>query len=429
VIIRFEVGNFLSIKDRACLDLRATTDAEHRDTHTQDVEGATLLRSVAIYGANGSGKSNVLGALAFMQQIVRNSSKDSQQDEEIEVTPFLLSTETEAAPSFFEIELLFEGVRYRYGFEVTRERVQSEWLFCATSAREAELFTREQGAITCNPERFKEGRDFTERTRDNALFLSVNAQFAGEVSTRVLRAISACRFVNANRPDRLLLFQTARRLQDETFRARSLQLLEAADLAIKGMRVDEQSPPELTIDQERGAFQIEVRGRAGSLIKTLHDKFSAEWEKVGQVEFDLLSSESGGTIRFVGLLAPIVETLEQGGVLVVDELDARMHPLMTRFLVNLFHSSTNLAGAQLIFATHDVNLLSNRYFRRDQIWFTEKDRYQATHLYSLADYRVDGAKVRKDASFAKDYLLGKFGAVPFIGDFMMPAPEAPPDAS
>jgi len=124
-----------------------------------------------------------------------------------------------------------------------------------------------------------------------------------------------------------------------------------------------------------------------------------------------------------------VETLEQGGVLVVDELDARMHPLMTRFLVNLFHGSTNLAGAQLIFATHDVNLLSNRYFRRDQIWFTEKDRYQATHLYSLADYRADGAKVRKDASFAKDYLLGKFGAVPFIGDFMMPAPETPPDAS
>lgn len=244
----------MSIKDRVRLDLRATADVEHRDTHTQDVDGETLLRSVAIYGANGSGKSNVLGALAFMQQLVRNSSKDSQQDEEIEVSPFLLSTETEAAPSFFEIELLFDRVRYRYGFEVTRKRVESEWLFSATSSRVAELFTRDRAGISYNSERFKEGRDFSERTRDNALFLSVNAQFAGEVSTRVLRAISACRFVNANRPDRVLLSHTARRLQDEAFRSRSLQLLEAAELAIKGMRGDEPPPPELLIDQERGAF-------------------------------------------------------------------------------------------------------------------------------------------------------------------------------
>jgi AAA15 family ATPase/GTPase len=130
----------------------------------------------------------------------------------------------------------------------------------------------------------------------------------------------------------------------------------------------------------------------------------------------------------VGLLAPIVEALERGSVLLVDELDARMHPLMTRFLVDLFHGPFNPAGAQLIFATHDVNLLSNKYFRRDQVWFTEKDRYEVTHLYSLADYRVDGDKVRKDASFAKDYLLGKFGAVPFIGDFMIQPSEAKPNA-
>lgn len=429
MIIRFEVGNFLSIKDRVSLDLRATTDSEHRETHTWEANGEALLRSVAVYGANGSGKSNVLNALAFMQQFVRNSSKDSQQDEEIEVTPFRLSTETEHAPSFFEIELLFEGVRYRYGFEVTRERVESEWLFSATSSREAELFTRERDAINYNSERFKEGRDFVARTRGNALFLSVNAQFAGEVSSRVLRAIAACRIVNANRPDRIMLAGTARRLQDEAFRTLSIQLLEAADLAIKGVRVDDPPPRELLLDQERGSFQFSPFARAANAIKTLHDKYSADQQKVGQVEFDLLRSESGGTIRFVGLLAPIVETLEQGGVLIVDELDARMHPLMTRFLVNLFHGPANPAGAQLIFATHDVNLLSNRYFRRDQIWFTEKDRYQITHLYSLADYRIDGTKVRKDASFAKDYLLGKFGAVPFIGDFMIPASEIKSDAS
>lgn len=194
---------------------------------------------MAIYGANGSGKSNVLAALAFMRSFVQNSSKETQQDEEIEITPFRLSTETEGAPSFFEIELLFESVRYRYGFEATRDRIHSEWLFAATSAKEAELFTRENNEITFNSERFKEGREFVQRTRSNALFLSVNAQFAGEVSSRVLRAIIASRFVNSNRSNRSMTLYTARRLQDDGFRSLALRLLETADLTIKGVRVSE----------------------------------------------------------------------------------------------------------------------------------------------------------------------------------------------
>jgi AAA15 family ATPase/GTPase len=215
-------------------------------------------------------------------------------------------------------------------------------------------------------------------------------------------------------------------LQDEVFRLQALQLLEAADLAIKGVRVE--NPPQREPIETTENAEPQIFVRIASVIKTLHAKYSAEKVSIGQIEFDLLRSESGGTIRFVGLLAPMVEALERGSVLLVDELDARMHPLMTRFLVDLFHGPSNPGGAQLIFATHDVNLLSNKYFRRDQVWFTEKDRYEVTHLYSLADYRVDGDKVRKDASFAKDYLLGKFGAVPFIGDFMIQPTEAKPNA-
>lgn len=427
-MLRFEVGNFLSIRDRMSLDLRASADTEHRETNTKTVDGETVLRSVALYGANGSGKSNVIAALGFFRDFVRDSSKDSQQDEEIGAIPFRLSTETEREPSFFEIELLFEGVRYRYGFEATSERVHAEWLFSAASSREAELFTRELDTITINQERFKEGREFLTRTRKNALFLSVNAQFDGEVSTRVLRAIQTIRFVRGgNRPDRMTLAETARRLEDETFRVRALRLLEAADLTIKGLRVDNPAARELPDPSEARTLEVSY-ARAFSAIKTLHAKYSAEKQKVGEVEFDLLRSESGGTVRFVGLLVPIVDTLEQGRVLIVDELDARMHPLMTRFIVSLFHGPSNPEGGQLIFATHDVNLLSNRYFRRDQVWFTEKDRYEATHLYSLADYRREGEKVRKDASLAKDYLLGKFGAVPFIGDFMVPQSETIPHA-
>lgn len=419
MLLRFEVGNYRSIKGRAVLDFRASSDAEHRDENTVELNGERVLRSIGLYGANGSGKSNVIRALDFMTYFTFFSVV-GQTDEAIDVSPFLLTAENENAPSFFEIEILTGQARYRYGFEVSQSAVLTEWLFSATSSREAELFTREGMAIACNPNSFREGRELIERTRPNALFLTVCAQFNGEIASRIMRAMRAFRTFSSSAMDRNIVRATARRLSDPEFHARALEMLAAVDFPIRNLRVEQPS-----VDVTDLPAAVVKRVPPPGAIKTTHRIYSADNKHIGEREFNLLDAESGGTIRFVGMMAPIIEGLRSGSVVVIDELDARLHPLMTRFLVKLFHSTTNSRNAQLLFATHDVNLLSNRYFRRDQIWFTEKDEFEATHLYSLAEYRIDGEKVRKDASFAKDYLLGKFGAVPFIADFMLPLqPEA-----
>lgn len=416
MLLRFEVGNFRSIRDRVVLDLRASADSSHSETNLFQHEGQErLLRTVALYGANGSGKSNVLRALDFVTDFAYFSAIASQQDSPIDVEPFRLCERTESQPSFFELEAVAGGVRYRYGLEVSAQAVHSEWLFEARTSREAKLFTRVGSQIEVNEERFREGRDLVEKTRSNASFLSVCAQFNGEVSRAALSALHSVMFARESRVYATSVRRTSRRLEDDRFRNAALKLLAAADLTIRGLRVE---PPELQPNPNERVY------RPPGPIKTLHRKYSAENVPIGEVEFDLLENESAGTVRFVSLLAPIVDGLADGRVVVADEMDSRMHPLMTRFLVQLFQGPTNTSGAQLIFATHDVNLLSNKFFRRDQIWFTEKDRAEATHLYSLADHRQsDGELVRKDASFARDYLLGKFGAVPFIGPFMIETPD------
>ncbi|MDR1283943.1 MAG: AAA family ATPase [Opitutaceae bacterium] len=422
MLLRFEVGNFRSIKDRMVLDLRASADSSHRETNTFSLTDEPVLRSAALYGANGSGKSNVLRGLKFLTDFAYFSATGTQQDSEIDVIPFRLCTETESGPSFFELETVRDGIKYRYGLEVSRRRVHAEWLFEARSSREAMLFTREGNEIICNPDRFREGKNLVTRTRPNASFLSVCAQFNGEVASRALATIASVIITPDARIYQNGISRTLMRLGEENFQQRALEMLAAADLTIKGLRVDSSNRQTEFLSL---ANPVDVYSK---VIKTIHKKYTANQEPVEDVEFDLLADESAGTVRFVSLLAPFIDGLAGGHVVVADELDSRMHPLMTRFLVSLFHGPANTNGAQLIFATHDVNLLSNKYFRRDQIYFTEKDRAEATHLYSLADYRVEGDRVRKDASFAKDYLLGKFGAVPFIGDFMITQPDAKANA-
>lgn len=155
-------------------------------------------------------------------------------------------------------------------------------------------------------------------------------------------------------------------------------------------------------------------------VKTIHKKFDKEGKQTALEIFDIDSHESEGTKKLFSLAGPLMDTLKNGRILFIDEFDARLHPLITYEIIRLFNSNkTNPKNAQIIFATHDTNLLSNKLFRRDQIWFAEKDKGGATHLYSLAEY-----KVRNDASFENDYIQGKYGAIPFIGDLKQLFEEA-----
>ncbi len=407
---QFTVSNWASFKTPMTLSLEASPDTEHEETNVINVCDKRLLRSAVIYGANASGKSNLISAMQFCRSFTISSSREGQIEEEIATEPFRLDVECEKKPSHFEVVFIKGGTRFRYGFEVDRKRVHSEWLFSTSSSREAELFVREGNEITTNSEKFKEGKGLAEKTRPNALFLSVVAQFNGEISAAVVKWFLDLRFLSATRNPAIRF--TAERLSDPSFAARVLDMSRIADLAIEGLIPKISYYKEEDLPGFAGTSPHPFLNRVKEVeVKTQHKQFDSNNRLTGLVEFDLQKDESDGTKKYLSMTGPIIDTLETGKVLVVDELDARLHPLLSRAIVLFFNSVKNHKNAQLIFATHDTNLLTRKLFRRDQVWFTEKDAYGVSNLYSLSEF-----KVRKDASFGKDYILGKFGAIPFIGD-------------
>jgi len=431
MLIEFSVSNYRSFRDRVTLSMEAADIASQPPSlDEQNVftasRGLRLLTSAVVYGANASGKSNLVAAINVMRKLVLNSSRDRRASRLIGVEPFRLSTATETAPSLFEIVFLVDGTQYRYGFAVDRRVVVEEWLYQLGKAREATLFVRDGQEIRVNPRTFREGRDLEFRTRPDALFLSVVAQFDGAIAQRLTEWFDALD-VNTGVMDwgdmafALAGFETSphRRTIEELIRRldTGIERLEIERLPLTGDILDDL--PEL-FTQTRFAFLDELfPGETVEFfrVNTYHQRFDAEGRPVDRVAFDLERHESAGTQRLFALAHPIVRALKRGGVLVIDEFDARLHPNLAMELIRLFNDpTTNPHHAQLIATTHNTNLLSARLFRRDQVWFVEKSRQGASDLYSLVEYRIDGKIVRNDASFEKDYILGRYGAIPFIGD-------------
>lgn len=412
-MIEFSVSNFLSFKERMLFSMVASNDDALQESNVFEAGKQRLVKSAVVYGANASGKSNLLNAMSFMRYMVLTSSKDTQANEDIDVDRFKLSTECEGKPSLFEIVFIRKGCTYRYGFEVDRKKVHSEWLYSIPKTKEAELFVREGNKIKVNTVRFKEGRDLNDKTRENALFLSVCAQFNGKISTDILTWVRYVNFISGLHDHGLGV--TVKKLKEPEQKRRIMEITRIADLCIDDIEGSTEKPTLENLPKdmpEEMKKDILKRDMMFVELKTVHRKFGANKEEVGKVTFDIEENESGGTQKYLSMAGPILDTIENGKILVIDELDARLHPLLTQAIVALFNSPANRTNAQLIFASHDTGLLNNKLFRRDQIWFTEKDHYGATSLYSLVELRG----VRKEASFGKDYVLGKYGAIPFIGD-------------
>lgn len=254
---------------------------------------------------------------------------------------------------------------------------------------------------------FKEGKGLILRTRSNALFLSVVAQWNGAMATKLVAWFQNVGVLFDMGSAALPYFV----FDHEEIRRSTLQLIKAMDIDIIDFSVEEiplqDSAPSVSIGESTS-----TKGVQEKRIKTKHQKYDEGGKVVDNVEFLLLENESHGT-RKLFLLAPVVTlALKLGLVIFVDELEVKLHPILTLRIIELFNNKdTNPNNAQLIFTSHDTNLLSHNYFRRDQIWFTEKDKYGATHLYSLAEF-----KIRNDASFGRDYVHGKYGAIPFVGN-------------
>jgi hypothetical protein len=417
MLIEFEVGNYLSFKNPVRLSMIAANPIkEFLDENTFQAGQFHLLRSAAIYGANAGGKSNLIRAMGFAKMFVRTSATEMQIGDEIRVTPFKFDVATENTPSHFELCFLIDNLRYRYGFEVSRKSVEREWLFFAEKQKEQPLFLRSGDRIEITDD-FKEGKGLEEKTRNNALFLSVVAQFNGEIAVKIMKWFIGFRTLHGLH-DRYYEKFTTSLLQKEESRQQLLNLIKWADVGIEDLVANElpneesiKSEQQDTVDKQKRSIAKQTK------ISTTHKRFE-DGVKKDVVNLDFSSEESEGTKKLFHIAGPILDCFENGYIVCIDELDAKLHPLITKAIVNLFNSSnTNPKNAQLIFATHDTNLLQYANLRRDQIWFVEKNQETATDLYSLAEFKLpDGKKVRNDADVEKNYIRGRYGAVPFLGD-------------
>jgi AAA15 family ATPase/GTPase len=419
MLLEFSVGNFLSFKTKTTLSLAATSIKEHIDTNIFSTQRLDLLKGAVVYGANASGKSNFIRAMSTMRRLVIQSFDQSSADE-LDVTPFLLSTETEKAPSFFEAIFIIDNIRYRYGFEVNNKQVHAEWLFEAPKNAEKPMFLREYDGIEVM-KNFPEGKDLEGRTRDNALFLTVTDQFNGKIAKKIMLWFNNFITISGLTHEGYKGV-TFGMLENKQTSPKLLNFYKKLDMGFDDISINKKpfDPKELPKDMPEGFVKQLITDLEGAFkidIKTIHKKYNNENKIVGHVEFDMRNQESSGTNKIFNISGPVFDVLNDGGVLVIDELDASLHPLLTLAVTRLFNSKQfNPNNAQLIFATHDTNLLHYGNYRRDQIYFIEKDQFGASDMYSLVEYKEEGKTIRKDRSFEKDYIEGRYGAIPFIGN-------------
>lgn len=430
MLIEFTVENYLSFKDETTFSMVAdksiSKDLESNKFLEPVSKKFELLKSAVIYGANASGKSNLLKSLAFMKQKVFTSFRDSliNNEESQDINNFKLSSSTENKPSMFEVIFIQNNKRYRYGFEIDNKKVCSEWLFYVPEKRETNLFKREGNKFKIN-ESFKEGKGLEEKTREDVLFLSLVAQFNGSISKEILDWFNKITYISGIEGRFNRSYSILKAKQDPVFKEKLIHFLKKLDVGIEDINIIELSSEEQlkklpnNIPNEIKSL-IEAFGTKGkSLFATIQrNKYDEQENTKELVSFDIESMESDGTKKIIALLAYWLDILENSKILIIDELDSSLHSLLTIEMIKLFHStSSNPKNAQLIFSLHDTTILSNEFFRRDQIWFIEKDPFGASDLYSLVEYKLDNdTKVRNDASYNKNYLKGKYGSIPFLGN-------------
>ncbi len=419
MIVEFTVGNFLSFNHKRTLTFEAKGISELKsNVFIQNKH--QLLRSVVVYGANSSGKSNLIKALDRMRDNVLLSVKLNDSDE-LDYSPFLLSSESEYAPTFFEVIFIDDKVKYRYGFEYNQTEIVNEWLFVGNNSKtEKPLFIRTKDGIAVT-DKFEEGKGYETATNDNRLFISLIAQLRGAISKKILKWFKNVGVLSGLEHKDYNVFSLVVLHKQLEGCTESLALFQNLRLGFKELTIQESEFNPLNLPDElpknvKSKLVKELTGKTQLTLKTTHNKFDKNGHIVGEVLFDADEQESAGTNKIVHLSGPIFDTLISGKILIIDELDAKLHPLITIYIINLFNNpSTNPNNAQLLFATHDTNLLSIDTFRRDQIWFTEKDDTEQTDLYSLHDFNLpDGTKVRSDANIEKNYIRGRYGAIPFI---------------
>jgi len=414
MLIEFCVKNFRSLRDEQVLSLVAAKDNSLSDTNTllTGIKAVPrILPSAVIYGANASGKSNLIKALQYMRGVVVESATMIQPGQTYAVQPFRFDPSSEKEPTEFEVAFVLDHVRYQYGFTMTSKRIVSEYLLVYKAFKPQQWFKRHYDSA-----QDKDVYDFgtglkgpkilwEKATRPNALFLSMAVQLNSE-DLRPVFDWFVRNLVIFNEQSQLNPQPAIQLLKNVESKKRICDFLTTADISISDIEVITSKVPGQKVHFDLTAGKTEVRSEE---IEENRLRFTHVTEQ-GKAVFDF-DDESGGTRILVFLAAPILDILDKGLTLVIDELDTSLHTLLVRELVRLFHRpEINRRGAQLIFTTHDTSLLdAPDLFRRDQIWLVEKDSSQASTLVAVAEFSP-----RKNEALGKGYLSGRYGGIPFL---------------
>lgn len=406
--------NFTSFKDEAVFSMVSSENLTEKlcKNRVEIDKDFHLLKVASIFGANASGKSNLLIALNFVKRFMKNSMRDfGGIDTEL---TFLLDDVSKNNPTEFELSFLMSEKVITYSFSLQNGRVISEHLYCD----ELLVFKREKDKIIRYSTDFfnvKEEMDLKfSLTNSDSLFLTVLAMTNTKLAKEILDYVSKnIRFFSGHEGNRA--YCTKKIIKEgKNGKAKILDLLKVADFSITNLDVKQhefevRTPngiPEELIERAKKDAQDEA-----NRLKSEHNIYDSNGNVIGNKLFDVEKFESRGTGVFLSLAGPIVETIENSGVLVIDEVDASLHPLVTKYLIDLFNSNSN-KGAQLIITSHNPSILDKNLLRKDQIWFVEKDELEVSHLTALSEYKFNEAETPK--KYTEKYLRGNFGAIPYI---------------
>lgn len=388
MLVQFKVSNFRCFKDEACLSLVASNYYKDNKESLCDARWYSVLPVAALFGANASGKTKLLDAIARMRYWVVKSAV-SDLEEKIPVEPFMLNTATVSEPTFFEIVILHNDVQYRYGFRATKEKIVEEWLY-RKDVQEVQLFHRAGNDIDFNHRYHHNASKLVEggMVREKSLFLSVLAQWNDRYSGDVVEEVKKLLFMKTNEGE---FKQYAAQSLGTDKKERMISMLKGADMGI-----------------------FDMKPMQNSDIMTLHHVYDANHLITDSIApFSLTADESNGTQQFIILSAPVIRALEEGDTLIIDELDESLHTDLVSAIVRLFaDEKTNPHHAQLIFNTQDTNILDDESLRRDEFYLVDKNAYGESSLSSIGDF-----KMRSANNLEMQYLKGRFGAKPNLTQF------------
>lgn len=409
MLIEFSVSNFLSFKDKKTFSMLASTDSTLSNNYIE-MGVNKILKTTAIYGANASGKSNLFKILSTVSLLISQSNFFAPNIL-LPIIPFKLDKNKINEPSEFEIKFIINGIRYFYGFKADNKKIYEEFLTYYPNGRPVKIFNRlNVNQYSFNHDDEKILTDIKEKNTDNKFFLSTATNWNYD-KTKPAFEFLTIKLGTVMSLDQIRNYSYNMYYNDKDSKLKkfALNFLEKADLNINGYEILEEKMTEEKLKSVPDLIKPFI-----PLNSSMHKVNTKHIINGNEFEFDI-SEESLGTQTIFSYIPVIKDVIDNGKILIVDELDKSLHPFIVRYIVEMFNSSTiNKSGAQLIFNTHDTNLLDLELLRRDQIWFTEKNNNDgSSDIYPLDDFSV-----RKSENIEKGYLLGRYGAIPFINNYI-----------